>query len=688
MEENNESDPSISSFTHCDPLFDSEQLSRYQRIKQTNNQLQKLDKLLENYLNVGRKFSQAVLDLHEGIQNIDNVAINNVYTKLNNSLLIVNKLLNCHLNQVESNIHVQMRSFMKHDMNSMKQAKAEYFAINSKYTDFNDKYISTPKKNIPSQPADRLQKVIELHRQSSHSFYDYVMQLDVTESRYNNLIGTLLITYIKSWCGEDEFNLANLAEKNQADIEIVTNGIAKSNEDIAQKMLKSQDQLKCVDSKIDEFYHNMDLPYTGQPDSDIQGYLWKKSGHFSVTWDKLFFMCKDGFLAASNTPGTCARPLWTMQLLFCDIKPSDTEDRPNCFTIIAKDKSIILQAPSLHLRDKWVATLNSQKEEQFHSGPTSPTTDAHFQPFKEEPEKYCADCGAPKADWYIINKGEIVCDQCAGIHRGFPPSISKVRSSSMDANNIFITEIQNELGNDFVNSILEAHDVTDKINPSSTREERLVFLRKKYIEKQFISRESVDLVTALKQHDVKGVFHCILDESIMQPLGDGLNALHAAAIIGHPLIVSLIAMNCPLLLNTLDDGRWTPLNYAVYYNNLYCVDALLACGCDPNVQGVAVPPYAIASTKQYDAIASRVSAYRPETYEIVKDSPPSSLFEPANDLDLTVYDENEQKMLIEKNQNAQNSFPYGIRRANSGAIPHPAKRRMTIGPRSVDRPLF
>ena len=164
-----DSDESVETFTHTDPLYDSEQSSRYQRIKSTSQQLQKLDKVLENYISVAKKFSTAILELHDCIQDIDIVAINSIYTNLNDTLLATNSQLVSHINQVEANMHMPTESFIKHDMDSMKTAKRDYFSIYSKYNEINDKFVAGQKKGgSPIQP-DKLQKIVNLHRQSFSS---------------------------------------------------------------------------------------------------------------------------------------------------------------------------------------------------------------------------------------------------------------------------------------------------------------------------------------------------------------------------------------------------------------------------------------------------------------------------------------------------------------------------------------
>ncbi|XP_010725082.1 arf-GAP with Rho-GAP domain, ANK repeat and PH domain-containing protein 1-like [Meleagris gallopavo] len=53
--------------------------------------------------------------------------------------------------------------------------------------------------------------------------------------------------------------------------------------------------------------------------------------------------------------------------------------------------------------------------------------------WEPEPNRSCADCGAPNPDWASINLCVVICDRCAGEHRALGPNVSKVRSLKMDS---------------------------------------------------------------------------------------------------------------------------------------------------------------------------------------------------------------------------------------------------------------
>lgn len=618
MTENNEKEIDYPQFLHVDPLYDNEQANRYQRIKQTTAQLQEISKYIENYIVTGKKFAQAVTDLHGVMSQIDIIAVNSQYSSLCGAIIAMNAILLSHLNHVESTMHVPVESFIRHDLSMVRKSKNAYFQIHDKFTESYDKLVLQPKK--AKDTSDKRTKCMDLHRQSSHAFCEYILQLDVTESRYQNLVGSLLICYATSIFNELGTQIEKLFQLKTSDIQLVADNITKSNEEIAQKMLQNQDCHESVDNLVPVYYNNLDKPFSGTPKSEIQGNLWRKTSMFSPSSEKLFCMCRDGFFVASQSAATCAKPLWTLQLEYCNVKPLSMEDRPNCFSIISKNKNIILQAPSLYDRDKWVSTIQSQIATKFL------ISDAESARIKSNDTYICADCGAQDCDWLITNKGAIVCSKCAGIHRSLPNTISRIRSLTMDVNDIYCMELLKVIGNANMNKILEAN-VVDKINVNSTDEQRESFIRRKYLDLEFIDKEPIDLRKALQSSDCVQILKAVMTGQISEELPDGLSALQAASIVGSPPIVTMIAMNYPSMLNLVDGGGWTALDYATFYNHVYVVDALLSYGADADLDD-AVKPYCIAASKRLDDIAFLLSAARPESFEKKEYIPPSIAFSP------------------------------------------------------------
>ncbi|KAI1320005.1 hypothetical protein EDD11_002336 [Mortierella claussenii] len=123
----------------------------------------------------------------------------------------------------------------------------------------------------------------------------------------------------------------------------------------------------------------------------------------------------------------------------------------------------------------------------------------------------CADCGAKNPDWCVINLGILVCIECSGIHRSLGTHISKVRSLTLDTTSYTkdLFEFIRSVGNNVSNNIWErklsppkdpqpglayplpppSKSVFRKPVVNDPREYKVTFIRKKYVDRDFVDRQ-------------------------------------------------------------------------------------------------------------------------------------------------------------------------------------------------------
>ncbi|KAL3880515.1 hypothetical protein ACJMK2_032749 [Sinanodonta woodiana] len=102
--------------------------------------------------------------------------------------------------------------------------------------------------------------------------------------------------------------------------------------------------------------------------------------------------------------------------------------------------------------------------------------------------KKCADCDATNPHWSSINLGIVLCKKCAGIHREFQSSLSKVRSLRMDTSvwTPSLIKILKVIGNKNANDFWAKHTTSkEQIKDNSLPEVRQKFIHQKYREKKF-----------------------------------------------------------------------------------------------------------------------------------------------------------------------------------------------------------
>lgn len=104
--------------------------------------------------------------------------------------------------------------------------------------------------------------------------------------------------------------------------------------------------------------------------------------------------------------------------------------------------------------------------------------------------EYCSDCNSLKPTWASINNGVFICTQCSGVHRSLGVEISFIQSTKLDnwtIDNINI--MKNKISTQFVNeNFLEYSVPINYIKPNinSTREEREIYIRAKYVTREFL----------------------------------------------------------------------------------------------------------------------------------------------------------------------------------------------------------
>ena len=215
-----------------------------------------------------------------------------------------------------------------------------------------------------------------------------------------------------------------------------------------------------------------------------------------------------------------------------DGDPNDrSRDLRFCFRLISPNGSMVLQADSAAERDAWMATLQGVIAELLTSGASRPpppqpppgtppsgvgahNSSAMFSPpgtlgarnasgqgnsaslaaaaasglsgsaiaarlSKGPGNGACADCGAPDPDWASLNCGVLICQHCAGAHRGLGTHVSKVRSIALDAASWSrpLLSIFESQGNDLA---ARAWGIGPVTSPTAAPGERGAAIRSKY----------------------------------------------------------------------------------------------------------------------------------------------------------------------------------------------------------------
>ncbi|ERL85163.1 hypothetical protein D910_02585 [Dendroctonus ponderosae] len=319
------------------------------------------------------------------------------------------------------------------------------------------------------------------------------------------------------------------------------------------------------------------------------GHLLKKSeGKMRRVWQKR--KCRvqaEGYLEICHADET--KPPTRVNLLTCQIKIVPDDKRG--FDLISYNRTYHFQAEDEADQRAWMSVLINCKEMALmkafdDSGKTGRDKVNSFRELQQAIIKYiqkipgndtCCDCNSQNdATWLSTNFGIIVCIECSGIHRDLGVHISRIQSLTLD-------------------------------NVGTSQEERLGFIRAKYVEKRFAmttcssEREKLfELEEAVNRSDL-GLLLQVFAENVdlgacLPSSKCGETALHRAIIneSGRSLhIVDFLIQN---MSNAALDkvthpspipeisGCDTALHLCALYDKVECMKLLLRSGADANIR--------------------------------------------------------------------------------------------------------
>ncbi|XP_067348222.1 arf-GAP with Rho-GAP domain, ANK repeat and PH domain-containing protein 1 isoform X2 [Channa argus] len=206
------------------------------------------------------------------------------------------------------------------------------------------------------------------------------------------------------------------------------------------------------------------------PYPDLHGQITMKdtrSRAYAAVWghDLWIYPNKEGFqlgIASFSVP-----------LNVASVKPAGKHS----FTLITPFKTFNLSVDSSRDLSLWLDNLSSSICSALSSSQVA------LRLWENPYNKVCGDCGAANPEWASVNLLLVICQACAGQHRGLGSKLSKVRSLKMD--NKIWTEPLIQLfviyGNRLANQVwAPAVPAAEQLRPDSSDQERSKFIQDKY----------------------------------------------------------------------------------------------------------------------------------------------------------------------------------------------------------------
>lgn len=214
----------------------------------------------------------------------------------------------------------------------------------------------------------------------------------------------------------------------------------------------------------------------------------------------------------------------------------------------------------------------------------------------EGANRECADCGAARPEWTVLQHGCLVCIRCAGVHRALGVHVSAVRSLLLDAGTR-APGLVAALGNAHARALLE-HALPAALDRAPLRASaplRTRFITAKYRARAFAARAALPaprcaaaLAEAVAANDVRRAHFFFLSGADVAPGADTsaetepssppllcIAAEHGAVAVG----AFLLANGAPVCAADARTGR-TPLHCAVACDCVALAALLVRAGAD------------------------------------------------------------------------------------------------------------
>lgn len=285
-------------------------------------------------------------------------------------------------------------------------------------------------------------------------------------------------------------------------------------------------------NNVDLIFSPTDTESPREPDCEKVGILYALGGKGKQGWHKEWVVIQHGELLQysdwRNGSELINKPI---QIALCNVKPSHHDKRLNCFEITTSTGTkFVFQALNNSEATSWIKTiensrmaLHTEKLDSLHSKHISKFEDKTILPVSEHSHNnvddhhikqlyniahsgndICADCGSNESvDWVSMNFLVILCINCSSCHRNMGSHISKIKSLALDNFTKETLLLLGYVNNNHQASYLEANL---KSKPSFySYDERLGFIRNKYIDRQFAvkaNNANDELIKAIGNADI------------------------------------------------------------------------------------------------------------------------------------------------------------------------------------------
>ncbi|CAM9753912.1 unnamed protein product [Lampetra fluviatilis] len=483
--------------------------------------LEKLVKLCGGMIEAGKAYNVANRLFVNGLRDLvtqsrkDDMLVE-CLDKFASGLQEVVKFYTVLFDQAHRSIKLQLQKFVKEDVKKLKETK-KHFEKMSEDMEGALARNAQVSRTRPHEMEEASAALASTRKCFRHLALDYALQINVLQTKKRLEVLDSMLSYMHAQYAffQQGFDLLNNLDpymKNlasQLDQLVVESAVEKR--EMEHKHALIQQKEISDDGRMDV---SLDSP-TGVV---MEGYLYKRASNAFKTWNRRWFSIQNNQLVYQKKMKD-GLTVVVEDLRLCSVKPHEDIERRFCFEVVSPNKSCILQADSEKLRQLWIQAVQASIATAYrdacddtyamrlerNASPSTGSLDsasdardrgargcsdnvlARVQAIRGN--ERCCDCGQPDPRWASINLGIALCIECSGIHRSLGVHCSKVRSLTLDSWEPELLKLMCELGNHVINDIYEAsaEDVGGKKpTPSSSRQEKEMWIRAKYVDRKFL----------------------------------------------------------------------------------------------------------------------------------------------------------------------------------------------------------
>ncbi|KAI9269470.1 hypothetical protein EDC94DRAFT_598988 [Helicostylum pulchrum] len=621
------------------PTFRKRIQSHEESIGNFEHSLKTLIKLTRSQVDLSTAYSQQQCELAREFMSFahaqDDPIVAQALEKFGKSITEVEKsrhMLNTH---VIDTFITPLDTFVKTTVAPIKELRKKFEKSSDEVDSALSRYMSKKPKDPTLQESAK--ELADSRKIFHKSYMEYVSKLNDIEARkkVDYMENVLAYMYTESAFHHQGYEILKDLEPYMRDLTgLLHDSRQRYEEDEQEGLLYQQVCEQNAAEQYNPMQQNINLAKLGDMAANPHksGYLFeRKHGRVYQSWARKYYNIFDGeLICTTRNPKTSSKDddgSNVYNLRVCSVKPTDSYDRRFCFELISPNRILVLQAENEQDMSEWISSIRTASQQALNSDNAPRYTQQspnlrkaaveqsslnNAQKNEQSEEKHreslkkvraipgndkCADCGVNDPEWACTNLGIIVCIECSGIHRSLGVHVSKVRSVILDKWESHSIEVMLRLGNRIGNSIYEESVPIDmesfRINSSSSRGDRDLWIIEKYVKRSFVKPSNLDQ-DSLDQEFWNAVVEGDLETSLKR-LAQGAHvdyknpndgyktALHKVVDSNNEVVVEFLLQRLGDV-NQQDGNGWTCLHYAAANNNVRLVLALLKRHSKPDIK--------------------------------------------------------------------------------------------------------